>query len=187
LGFETYADVIKAKASALGADYDALAAGGIWNGELKGGALNLGAAALAKIAPVALAEKTVALAPVTRLAYGTASLATPPANLITLRDTELKGTDLFVQMNGATAKKLGVADGNKVSLSGAGSELKARVHVNEGVAADTAAVLLGFGRSAWDQFTKGKGDNVYKILTVSDEAGTGLKVWAGSTVTVAKV
>jgi len=123
----------------------------------------------------------------TRLAYGTASLATPPANLITLRDTELKGSDLFVQMNGATAKKLGVADGNKVKLSGAGSELKARVHVNEGVAADTAAVLLGFGRSAWDQFTKGKGDNVYKILTVSDEAGTGLKVWAGSTVTVAKV
>jgi len=96
-------------------------------------------------------------------------------------------SDFFVQMNGATAKKLGVANGNKVSLSGAGSELKARVHVNEGVAANTAAMLLGFGRSAWDEFTKGKGDNVYKILTVSDEAGTGLKVWAGSTVTVAKV
>ena len=48
-------------------------------------------------------------------------------------------------------------------------------------------MLLGFGRSAWDEYTKGKGDNVYKILTVSDEAGTGLKVWAGSTVTVAKI
>jgi hypothetical protein len=59
--------------------------------------------------------------------------------------------------------------------------------VNEGVAAATVAVPMGFGRSAWDEFTKGKGDNVYKILTVSDEAGTGLKVWAGSTVTVAKI
>ena len=46
---------------------------------------------------------------------------------------------------------------------------------------------MGFGHSAWDQYTKGKGDNIFKILTVSDEAGTGLKVWAGSTVTVAKI
>lgn len=187
LGFDTYADVIKAKAKALGADFDALAAGGIWNGEAKGGALTLGAGALAKAAPVKADEKAVALAPVTRLAYGTASLATPPANLLNVRETELLGKDLFVQMNGATAKKLGVAEGNKVKLSAGTGEVKARVHVNEGVAANTAAVLLGFGRSAWDEFTKGKGDNVYKILTVSDEAGTGLKVWAGSTVTVAKV
>lgn len=187
LGFETYADVIKAKAKALGADFDALAAGGIWNGEPKGGALSLGADALAKAAPAAADEKAVALAPVTRLAYGSATLATPPANLLNVRDTELKGKDLFVQLNAATAKKLGVAEGNKVKLSAGGAEVKALVHVNEGVAANTAAILLGFGRSAWDEFTKGKGDNVYKILTVSDEAGTGLKVWAGSTVTVAKV
>lgn len=187
LGFETYADVIKAKANALGADFDALVAGGIWTGEAKGGALSLGAAALAKAAPAKADDKAVALAPVTRLAYGTATLATPPANLLVVRDTELLGKDLFVQMNGATAKKLGVGEGNKVKLTAGGGEVKALVHVNEGVAAGTAAMLLGFGRSAWDEFTKGKGDNVYKILTVSDEAGTGLKVWAGSTVTVAKV
>jgi len=187
LGFDTYADVIKAKAKAVGADFDALAAGGIWNGEPKGGSLNLGAAALAK-APVAKADdKTVAFAPVSKLAYGTANLATPPANLLVVRDTELLGKDLLVQMNAATAKKLGVAGGNKVKLSAGSGEVKALVHVNEGVAADTVAMLLGFGHSAWDEFTKGKGDNVYKILTVSDEAGTGLKVWAGSTVTVAKI
>lgn len=187
LGFDTYADVIKAKAKALGADFDALAAGGIWTGEAKGGSLSLGAAALAKAVAAKADDKTVALAPVTKLAYGTATLATPPANLLVVRDTELLGKDLFVQMNAATAKKLGVAEGNKVKLTAGSGEVKARVHVNEGVAAGTAAMLLGFGRSAWDEFTKGKGDNVYKILTVSDEAGTGLKVWAGSTVTVAKV
>jgi len=139
-------------------------------------------------APAAKADdKAVALAPVSKLAYGTGSLATPPANLLVVRDTELLGKDLLVQMNAATAKKLGVASGNKVKLSAGTGEVKALVHVNEGVAADTVAMLLGFGRSAWDEFTKGKGDNVYKILTVSDEAGTGLKVWAGSTVTVAKI
>ncbi|MDR3640107.1 MAG: molybdopterin-dependent oxidoreductase [Humidesulfovibrio sp.] len=187
LGFETYADVIKAKAKALGADFDALAAGGIWNGELKGGALSLGAGALAKAAPVKLDGKTVALAPVSKLAYGTDNLATPPANLLVVRDSELLGKDLLVQMNAATAKTLGVTEGNKIKLTAGDGEVKALVHVNEGVAAGTVAMLMGFGRSAWDQFTKGKGDNVYKILTVSDEAGTGLKVWAGSTVTVAKI
>jgi anaerobic selenocysteine-containing dehydrogenase len=187
LGFDTYADAIKAKAKAVGADFDALSAGGVWTGEGKGGALSLGAAALAK-APAAKADdKAVAFAPVSKLAYGTATLATPPANLLEIRETELLGKDLLVQMNAATAKKLGVADGNKVKLSAGSGEVKALVHVNEGVAADTAAMLLGFGRSAWDEYTKGKGENIYKILTVSDEAGTGLKVWAGSTVTVAKI
>jgi menaquinone reductase, molybdopterin-binding-like subunit len=187
LGVETGEDLVKAKAKAVGADYDALIGGGAWQGEAKGGALNLGAAALAK-APAAKADdKAFALAPIARLSVGSASLATPPANLLTVRDTELSGKDLFVQMNAATAKKAGVAEGDRVKLAGGTGELKAKVHVNEGVAAGTVAVLLGFGRSAWDEFTKGKGDNVYKILTVSDEAGTGLKVWAGSTVTVAKI
>jgi len=187
LGFDTYADVIKAKAKALGADFDALVAGGIWTGEAKGGSLNLGASALAKVAMPKADDKTLALAPMSNQAYGSATLATPPANLLAVRDTELLGKDLFVQMNAATAKKVGVAEGTRVKLSAGKGELKARVHLNEGVAPGTVAVLLGFGRSAWDEFTKGKGDNVYKILTVSDEAGTGLKVWAGSTVTVAKV
>jgi anaerobic selenocysteine-containing dehydrogenase len=187
LGFETYADVVKAKAKAVGAEFDTLAGGSVWTGEAKGGALGLGAAALAKAPAAKLDDKSVALAPVTKLAFGSASLATPPANLLIVRDTELKGKDLFVQMNGATAKKLGVAEGNKVKLAAGSAEVKALVHVNEGVAANTAALPLGFGHSAWDEFTKGKGDNIYKILTVSDEAGTGLKVWAGSTVTVAKI
>ena len=104
-----------------------------------------------------------------------------------MRDTELLGKDIFVQMNAATAKKAGLGEGAKVKLSAGKGEMKARGHLNEGVAPGTVAVLLGFGRSAWDEVTKGKGDNVYKIRTVSDEAGTGLKVWAGSTVTVAKV
>jgi anaerobic selenocysteine-containing dehydrogenase len=187
LGVETGEELVKAKAKAVGADIDALTAGGAWQGEVRGGALSLGAAALAK-APVAKADdKALALAPIAKLAIGTASLATPPANLLTIRDTELNGKDLFVQMNAATAKKAGVAQGDRVKLTGGAGEIKAKVNVNEGVAADTVAVLLGFGRSAWDEFTKGKGDNVYKILTVSDEAGTGLKVWAGSTVTVAKI
>ncbi len=187
LGFETYADVIKAKAKAVGADMDTLTGGAAWTGEPKGGSLSLGAAALAKAPAPKADDKAVALAPLSKLACGTTELACPPADLLTIRDTELKGKDLFVQMNAATAKKLGVAEGNKIKLTGGSGEVKALVHVNEGVAAGTVAMLMGFGHSAWDQYTKGKGDNIFKILTVSDEAGTGMKVWAGSTVTVAKI
>ncbi len=187
LGFETYADVIKAKASALGADLDALTAGGVWTSEAKGGNLSLGASALAKVAPAAADAKALAVAPVGRLAFGTGTLATPPANLLIVRDTELSGKDLIVQMNAATAKAAGLAQGAKVKLTAGSAEIKARLNVSESVAAGTVAVPMGFGRSAWDEFTKGKGENVYKILTASEEAGTGMKVWAGSTVAVAKV
>lgn len=187
LGFETYADVIKAKASALGADLDALTAGGVWTSEAKGGNLSLGASALAKVAPAAADAKALAVAPVGRLAFGTGTLATPPANLLIVRETELSGKDLIVQMNAATAKAAGLAQGAKVKLTAGSAEIKARLNVSESVAAGTVAVPMGFGRSAWDEFTKGKGENVYKILTASEEAGTGMKVWAGSTVAVAKV
>ncbi len=185
LGAETMADVVKAKASALGADLDALTAGGVWTSEAKGGALGLGAAALAKVAPAAPDAKALAVAPVGRLAFGSGALATPPANLLIVRDTELKGKDLVVKVNAATAKAAGLADGAKVKLAAGGAEIKAVLSVSESVAAGTVAVPMGFGRTAWDEFTKGKGENVYKILTASEEAGT--KVWAGSSVAIAKV
>jgi hypothetical protein len=46
---------------------------------------------------------------------------------------------------------------------------------------------LGFGHSAWDAYTRGKGDNTYKILSVTTEPGTGETVWTGSKVKIAKI
>jgi anaerobic selenocysteine-containing dehydrogenase len=61
---------------------------------------------------------------------------------LSVRESELSGKDLFVQMNAATAKKAGLAEGAKVKLSAGKGELKARVHLNEGVAPGTTLIRV---------------------------------------------
>jgi len=61
------------------------------------------------------------------------------------------------------------------------------VHVSETVMPGVVAAPLGLGRAAWDDFTKGKGDNAYKILAVNAEVASGASAWAGSAVNVAKI
>jgi anaerobic selenocysteine-containing dehydrogenase len=104
---------------------------------------------------------------------------------VTISKFELQGKDLFVQINGVTAKKLNVSEGSKVKLTGTGGECVARVHINEGVMNDVIAAPLGFGHTAWDVFSRGKGDNISKILTVGTEPGTGMAVWTSSFVSIA--
>ena len=95
--------------------------------------------------------------------------------------------NMVVMMASVTAKKLGVSVGSKVKLSGGNGECEALVQVFEGVLPGVVAAPLGMGHTVGDEFSKGKGDNVYKILTVSSEAAAGASTWAGSTVNVAKI
>lgn len=106
---------------------------------------------------------TVALAAELLLNAGTPTIACPPHNAATIPATVIQGSDMFVHMNAATAQGLGLAEGDMVRLAGAGGEVKAKVHVTETVAAETVAGFLGFGHTAWDEFSKGKGDNLLKV------------------------
>lgn len=124
----------------------------------------------------------VALAAELILNAGTPTLACPPHNAATIPATVIKGSDMFVHMNMATAQELGLAQGDMVKLTAAGAEVKAKVHVTETVASKTVAGFLGFGHTAWDEFSKGKGDNLLKVLPHS--AGSG---WAGAAVDIAKI
>ena len=50
----------------------------------------------------------------------------------------------------------------------------------------TVVAPLGFGHTAWDDFSKGKGDNVHKLLAAEIEDGTGLSRFATARVTVSR-
>jgi hypothetical protein len=52
---------------------------------------------------------------------------------------------------------------------------------------DVLGAPLGFGHTAFDEFSKSKGENVCKLLTVNAEPGTGMSVWTGSRVKIAKI
>ena len=189
LGFESFQEVIDAKIAAIGADGDSLAEGGAFvvdeAAEVSG--VTLAASVLGKAASPVKGNGAVALAPYTLLTVGTANQATTPNAPCTISNSQLVGDSMVVMMNGETAKKLGVGVGSKIKLSGGNGDCQALVQLFEGVMDGVVAAPLGMGHTVGDEFSKGKGDNVYKILTVSSEAATGASTWAGSTVNVAKI
>jgi anaerobic selenocysteine-containing dehydrogenase len=93
---------------------------------------------------------------------------------------------MYVLINAATAKNLGLKKDDAVKLASAGGECKARVRIFEGVMNDTVVAPMGLGHTAWDAFSRGKGDNVYKLLAADTEAQTGLSRFATARVTVTK-
>jgi len=133
------------------------------------------------------AEYPFALVPTVMVNAGTGKVAVPPNNLYSITAQELAGNDYFVEVNGATAAKTGLHEGDKVKITAPGGECTARVHIFEGVADDTVVAPIGFGRTAWDKYSNGKGDNTYKVISYTGEPGTGLTVWTGSRVKIAKI
>ncbi|KAB1440287.1 menaquinone reductase molybdopterin-binding-like subunit QrcB [Pseudodesulfovibrio senegalensis] len=187
LGFESFAEVIAAKAEVVGADFDE-EAGGLFEGDAVGADVSaLGASVLARAAAPARGAGAVVLAPYSQLIVGSQKVATTPNAPCVISNSVLMDKTIVAMMCGVTAKKLGVADGSKIKLSGGNGEAAALVKINEGVLPGAVAVPLGLGHTVGDEFSKGVGDNVYKILTVRSEAATGATVWTGSTVNVAKM
>lgn len=189
LGYETFEEVLEAKADAIGADMDDLMEGAAYvledTPDVTG--VTLAANVLGRASVPVKGTGAVGLAPYTVLNVGTANQATTPNAPCTISNNQLVGDHMVVMMNSGTAKKLGVSVGSKVKLSGGNGECEALVQVFEGVINDTVAAPLGMGHTVGDEFSKGKGDNVYKILTVSSEAAAGASTWAGSTVNIAKI
>ena len=213
LGFETFEGVLMAKSEAVagvggflssqaapaeavaqgnapaldGDSGDALAAGQAWVTieTVDQSKLSLAPMVLSKAAKPAGTD-TLLLAPQYQLNIGSGSMATPGYNLLTIRDDELKGKDMFVAMCSETAAKTGVSQNMKVKVVGQRGEIEARVNIDETVMPGVVSAPLGLGHTAWDVFTEGKGANVSKIMTASPEPGTGAPVWTGSQVKIAK-
>ena len=214
LGFASFKDVVKAKAEALGslggfaADsktqpwkiragggpaptsgvMDAVQAGKAWvslaMADVSG--VSLAKAAVGQAAAPAGGEYPLVLAPLVELNVGSAQVALPPHNVVTIRDTELAGDGVFfVRLNSATASKLGLGEGKAVTVSSKAGSIKARVHIDEGVMDGVVAAPLGFGHTAWDKFAQNKGENVSKVLTIASEPGVAAPFWAGSMVKIA--
>lgn len=185
LGYESAEAVFQAKAEKAGADWDSLVEGAAYvSEETESGPAKFAASVLSK-AIVMPKGGEIAVAPYSKLINGSAKMALPPLNVALVSKFELNGKDLLVQVNSKTAKAIGKSEGDMVKLSGAGGECVARVRINEGVMNNVIAAPLGFGHTAWDVYSRGKGDNICKVLKVETEAGTGLSKWTSSTVSIA--
>ena len=72
-------------------------------------------------------------------------------------------------------------------LTGPKGEIRARVRIFEGLMPGVVTAPLNLGHTAFDVYSKGKGDNALKAVAVSVEPGVGQSVWAASRVKIAKI
>ncbi|MFP4072287.1 MAG: menaquinone reductase molybdopterin-binding-like subunit QrcB [Desulfovibrionales bacterium] len=191
LGFSSYEEVLQAKASSLGAKYKSLVGGEVWTSDQTVGVDTNGL--FQKSLRTGFGTKDsngafpVALAPMAKANVGTDRVATPGIALDTIQADELQGKEFYVKINGVTAGKYGLTQDNRIKLVSPVDEITARVNIDEGVMSDVVAAPLGFGRSAWDVYSRDKGENVYQLMTVKSEPGTGMMVFADTRVKITKI
>jgi anaerobic selenocysteine-containing dehydrogenase len=101
-------------------------------------------------------------------------ISSPPFLVKSLEASILKGNDVLVEVNPATAKKLGLSDRQSATLTTALGSARVRIYFFEGIMPGVIAIPRGLGHTAYNKFLAGKGVN-YNALsaTVEDEA-TGL-------------
>jgi anaerobic selenocysteine-containing dehydrogenase len=107
-----------------------------------------------------------------RLASG--YVGSPPFMVKSLEDTILKGNDVLIEVNPATAKQLGLADGKKATLTTPKSSARVRVHFSDGIMPGVIAMARGLGHTAYDKFLAGKGVNYNALSAMIEDPATGL-------------
>ncbi len=109
-----------------------------------------------------------------------------PYMLKLLPDTMLADFNrLVVEINPATARKLGLGEGDMVRIeSGAGS-IEAKVHLFAGAHPRAVFVPVGLGHSAFGMYLKGKGDNYNRAVEVRVDSA--LPTWDLTPVNIVKL
>lgn len=95
--------------------------------------------------------------------------------------------DSWAEIHPATAAKLGIKQGDLVSLSSGQGSIEVRAILLKGMHYDAIAVPLGQGHEVYGRYAKGLGANPLKILDVTVETKTGELAMYGTRVNVARV
>jgi anaerobic selenocysteine-containing dehydrogenase len=107
-----------------------------------------------------------------RLAGG--PVGNPPFCTKTLEETELKGNDLFVEVNPKTAAEQGLSEGQYAKLDTPKGTAKVRVHLFEGIMPGVIGLPKGLGHTGYDDYLSGKGVNANSLLGVVEDPISGL-------------
>jgi anaerobic selenocysteine-containing dehydrogenase len=107
-----------------------------------------------------------------RLADG--AVGNPPFCTKALEDTELKGNDLFVEVNPKTAFDYGLAEGGYAMLQTPKGKATVLVHVYEGIVPGVIAIPKGLGHAGYDEYLAGKGVNANSLMGVVEDPISGL-------------
>jgi anaerobic selenocysteine-containing dehydrogenase len=124
------------------------------------------------------AEGDEALYPLLLVPYDTMRLtsgyvASPPFLVKALEDTVLKGNDVLVEINPATAKPLGLSEGRTASLTTVMGSVRVKVHLTNRIMPGVIAIPRGLGRTTNDRFLAGRGVNYNQLSSAVEDPASG--------------
>lgn len=90
-----------------------------------------------------------------------------------VEDTVLKGNDVLVEVNPATAESIGLKDNSYAILSTPKGEAKVRVHYYNGIMPGLVGMPRGLGHTAFEKNLAGKGVNVNALTAAVEDPATG--------------
>jgi anaerobic selenocysteine-containing dehydrogenase len=93
----------------------------------------------------------------------------------------------WIEINTATAAKLGVRDGDIVEVASPHGTLRTAAIVSPGIAPDLVAMPVGQGHRRFTRYATGRGENPTELLAPLTEAETGSFAWAATRVRITRV
>jgi anaerobic selenocysteine-containing dehydrogenase len=88
----------------------------------------------------------------------------------------------WVELNPATAKELGLSEGDVVDVQSAHGQLTAPVFVYPAIRPDVVAMPIGQGHGEYGRYAKNRGVNPIQILAPEIEPSTGSLAWSDTRV-----
>jgi len=98
----------------------------------------------------------------------------------------LRKKDVCVEVNPATAKSLGLANGKLATLSTPKGEARVRIYHYDGIMPGVVAIPRGLGHTADDKYMAGKGVNFNELIGSVEDRASGLDTAWGVRAKLAK-
>jgi len=114
------------------------------------------------------------LIPVELIRLADRKIGNPPFCTKSLEETELKGENLFVEVNPKTCFDYGLADGKYALLETPRGKAQVLIHASEGIMPGVVGIPKGLGHTGYDDYLAGKGLNANMFFGVDDDPISGL-------------
>jgi len=113
------------------------------------------------------------LVPYDSMRLSSGYVGSPPFLLKALEDTVLKGDDVLVEINPATAKQLGLSEGKTAKLATPMGSAQVKVHLTHRIMPGVVAIPRGLGHTAYDKFLADKGVNYNQLSSSVEDPASG--------------
>ncbi|MGD9024778.1 MAG: molybdopterin dinucleotide binding domain-containing protein, partial [Desulfobacterales bacterium] len=97
----------------------------------------------------------------------------PPFMIKALEDTVLKGNDVLVEINPATAQQLGLSENRLANLVTPRGSARVKIRLTQGIMPGVIALPRGLGHTRDDRFLAGKGVNYNQLSGPFDDPASG--------------